>query len=706
MALKPDTNFAGKINPATSAYPYGSARNVTTQDDGTGTPFIDLLINDNFGWQQALLDEAGIVPSGSPDSKTTSQYMQAFKKVLAFSGQLVFNSTADFSTGILANGVVLSDDEVTYLLDNELTVKTNGFYSGNTNGNATYKFLNSADSAAAGYVDGISRFQIRSLDVYACLVVEKSIFVPSVGAGGGVSDDTANIQAALDLAYLAGIVDFGGTEFTYLMTGNQGATLSAKAKLVGSGAEIVSENSSDIEVTTGGAFNPFILLNAASEGAVVEGLIFRGGLLSVQTKRFTAKGCKFYNLHNVGIGGSGSIAPERWLVHDCEFKHSLDTSVGNFSAVSRGGSFGVDPFGGTVIVDSCTFEGLAGGVNMHNIETLIVVNSKFKGGDVNHIKIDEGVRNLIIKNVEHDGAAINGASANRHLNTETQYAGFLNAGTNEVNISAILKNMTGTAGYDCVNTTILRKTTANINAEDCSVPVWSRCGGYLELILDVENCGSGAVEIAYPIGVWATNQTVRGTLKDSQIVVGNSSTNIIDYKRIDIKVDIDYSGSDGAIKAVDVSPTAGFEVDEVYVHDSHVKVGSGTGIAGFNGNFNLLVSATNTYEGASTNFTGRYEFDYVSTGSGNFPIVRRGTYRWRNTGGAITRTIVDANANVGDSIELLNDGSGTLSIVASGGTIDGFGTTQISTNGALTIKKTATSNVWQSTASRGTITQF
>lgn len=248
MALKPDTNFAGKINPATAAYPYGSARNVTTQDDGTGTPFIDLLINDNFGWQQALLDEAGIVPSGSPDSKTTSQYMQAFKKVLAFSGQLVFNSTADFSTGTLANGVVLSDDEVTYLLDNELTVKTNGFYSGSTTGNATYKFLNAADSAAAGYVDGSSRFQIRSLDVYACLDNLSKVTLEQFGAvGNGVVNDTIAVINAISLS---DEVDTRTRDNTYLIeyatvlseTGTNKIEIASNKKITGNGVFLINSN--------------------------------------------------------------------------------------------------------------------------------------------------------------------------------------------------------------------------------------------------------------------------------------------------------------------------------------------------------------------------------------------------------------------------------------------------------------------------------
>jgi len=79
MAIIPETSYAGKIEPASSEYPYGEARNITTPGDGTGTPFVASLVNDMFGIFQALLSAADIVPSGSPDNAVTSQYLEALK---------------------------------------------------------------------------------------------------------------------------------------------------------------------------------------------------------------------------------------------------------------------------------------------------------------------------------------------------------------------------------------------------------------------------------------------------------------------------------------------------------------------------------------------------------------------------------------------------------------------------------------------------
>lgn len=83
MALVPETAFPGQIKPATPEYPYGEAQNITTPGDGKGTPFKASLVNDIFGWQQALLSAADIVPSGLPEKATASQYLEAMNKINA-----------------------------------------------------------------------------------------------------------------------------------------------------------------------------------------------------------------------------------------------------------------------------------------------------------------------------------------------------------------------------------------------------------------------------------------------------------------------------------------------------------------------------------------------------------------------------------------------------------------------------------------------
>ena len=77
MAINPAALWPGKTVPASTDYPQGSAQNVTTSGDGTGTPWEAALINDIWGFLQGLLSEVGATPTGNPDTATESQYLQA-----------------------------------------------------------------------------------------------------------------------------------------------------------------------------------------------------------------------------------------------------------------------------------------------------------------------------------------------------------------------------------------------------------------------------------------------------------------------------------------------------------------------------------------------------------------------------------------------------------------------------------------------------
>jgi len=104
MAINPETQYPGKIAPSTPDYPYGAARNVTLPGDGTGTPWEAALVNDIFGWQQALLAEAAIVPSGTPEKATASQYLTAMRQVLGALGIATFNNVSDMAAGTPSAG--------------------------------------------------------------------------------------------------------------------------------------------------------------------------------------------------------------------------------------------------------------------------------------------------------------------------------------------------------------------------------------------------------------------------------------------------------------------------------------------------------------------------------------------------------------------------------------------------------------------------
>jgi hypothetical protein len=82
MALIPSTRYPAQTDTA-AAYPQGKARNAGSFQDGTGTPLEKDWVNDQFGFQQALLDAAGITPTGSPDAVGASQYLDAVLLLMA-----------------------------------------------------------------------------------------------------------------------------------------------------------------------------------------------------------------------------------------------------------------------------------------------------------------------------------------------------------------------------------------------------------------------------------------------------------------------------------------------------------------------------------------------------------------------------------------------------------------------------------------------
>lgn len=79
MAIDLRSVYGIQVLSGQPGYPYGKARNVTVAGDGTGTPWEAALVNDFVGFEQALLSEAGILPSGTPDRVGASDYLNAIK---------------------------------------------------------------------------------------------------------------------------------------------------------------------------------------------------------------------------------------------------------------------------------------------------------------------------------------------------------------------------------------------------------------------------------------------------------------------------------------------------------------------------------------------------------------------------------------------------------------------------------------------------
>lgn len=80
MAINWPIRFPGMSNAADNDYPAGSAKNVVTEGDGTGTPWVAEIVNDFLGFFQSLLSEGGLTADNTLDTVGDSQYMDGLRE--------------------------------------------------------------------------------------------------------------------------------------------------------------------------------------------------------------------------------------------------------------------------------------------------------------------------------------------------------------------------------------------------------------------------------------------------------------------------------------------------------------------------------------------------------------------------------------------------------------------------------------------------
>ncbi len=83
MAIIVKNEYPTRIGLDKPEYPLGYAINLVNGVEGTGTPLEARWLNDDWGFKQAILQEAGLTPSGNPDTAFASDYLTALKLVIA-----------------------------------------------------------------------------------------------------------------------------------------------------------------------------------------------------------------------------------------------------------------------------------------------------------------------------------------------------------------------------------------------------------------------------------------------------------------------------------------------------------------------------------------------------------------------------------------------------------------------------------------------
>jgi hypothetical protein len=113
MALDLAVTYPGQVDEGDPGFPQGKARNVVVEGDGTGFPLEKTWVNDLLGFEQALLDEASITPSGDPDEVGASQYLEAVQAI-ALAANGVF-SPMHPAFGAVGHIVTESEDDTAAL---------------------------------------------------------------------------------------------------------------------------------------------------------------------------------------------------------------------------------------------------------------------------------------------------------------------------------------------------------------------------------------------------------------------------------------------------------------------------------------------------------------------------------------------------------------------------------------------------------------
>ncbi len=220
MAINPESQYPGKIAPATPQYPYGAARNITVPGDGTGTPWEAAIVNDLLGFQQALLSGAAVVPSGTPDEVGASQYLEALQKF----GIFLWTAEPTYQVG----AIVVGSDGSLYVA----------------------KLAQSGNDPVS---DGGTNWGLYLSEFTGNYFVSPFEF----GAvGDGVADDNAAVAAAI--ATGKGVW-LGGPDNTFLVSS---LTLQAFQKMSGLGARLTTVSNQAV-------------LNL-SDNSSVEGIVFEG----------------------------------------------------------------------------------------------------------------------------------------------------------------------------------------------------------------------------------------------------------------------------------------------------------------------------------------------------------------------------------------------------------------------------------------------
>ena len=94
------TAFPGRSTAPGAGYPYGSAKNVVTAGDGTGTPWTKSIVDDIYGFFSRGMALAGLTPTNNSDTSLASQIHDSLRLTCGYPGMVVMHHMTTIPTGI------------------------------------------------------------------------------------------------------------------------------------------------------------------------------------------------------------------------------------------------------------------------------------------------------------------------------------------------------------------------------------------------------------------------------------------------------------------------------------------------------------------------------------------------------------------------------------------------------------------------------
>ena len=178
MAQIPTNDYGSRVDSTDPSMPQGKAKNIVGTTQGTGTPLEANWVNDDWGFKQAILKEAGITPSGIPDNAADSQYLEGLKDIISINNlslPYVFETIEDMESisNLLPTGKVINITEL----------------------GVSFKVI-----SGVGTVNGINIRASDTLDQSYELIILSEMHINAFGAKcDGSAETTGLLQTALSL---------------------------------------------------------------------------------------------------------------------------------------------------------------------------------------------------------------------------------------------------------------------------------------------------------------------------------------------------------------------------------------------------------------------------------------------------------------------------------------------------------------------------